>query len=145
MKSSSTGQGSHCCHGVGFVSLVPSQCHSLFFSFASPLKTYQPTNLSPILGPSRVQWDRCTPPPACPGHGSPWPHLPSRFLGMARFGGDATALQKASPPIPELCPGPFAACICLRLQEPCHVPPTDLWHTNQSLTAEPAYFPTFAP
>lgn len=123
---------------------VPQFVFFILFTFENQ-PTNQPTNLNPILWTPHVQQDRCTPPPACHGHGSSWPHLPSRFLGMARLEGDATALQKPSPLTPELCPGPFAACVCLRLQEPRCTPPTDLRHTNQSLTAEPAYlshFPT---
>lgn len=37
----------------------------------------------------------------------------------------------------------FATCIYLWLQEPCRAPRAYLWHTNQSLTAEPEYLPHF--
>lgn len=127
---------------MGFVSIVPSQRHSLFFSLSSPLKTNHPTPCAgTFLGKTGpMHPSSCTPWPWLPNQ---WLHLSSTFLGMTEHGGDATVLQKPSSLTPKFCPRPFEACICLRLHKSCSTPPTDLQHTDQSLTAEPAYLSNF--
>ena len=81
----------------GFCKLHAITAPQLVFFILFIFET-QPTNLNPMLRPSRVECDPCTPPPTCPGHGSPCRICPGGF--WVQWGLGATPLPSKSQVLP---------------------------------------------